>query len=491
MKAIIYARYSSDNQREESIEGQLRECKAYAEKNEITLLGTYIDRALSAKTDNRPEFQRMIKDSSKNLFDMVLVWKLDRFARNRYDSAHYKSILRKNGVKVVSATEAIADDSTGILLESLLEGYAEFYSAELSEKVIRGLTENALKCKYNGGGLPIGYTIDNEQYFQIDPLTAPLVLETYKRYADGETIKQLVDYLNSRGIQTYRHKPLCIDSVKRLLRNRRYIGEYKYRDTIIPNGVPAIIPNDLFERVGERLKRNKTAPARAKAKDEKYLLTTKLFCGKCGKFMVGESGTSKTGHTHRYYRCVNTKKKKICEKKPVRKDWIEEIVIQYTKNILFNDKLLNDIADSILTLQKKENFTLPMLKKQLSETNKGIENILNAIQQGILTSSTKNRLEELEEAKNQLEINIIQEEMEKPALTKDQIIFWLHRFRNSDISNPDHRQRLVDSFINSVYLYEDRIILTFNYKEGSKTISLNDIESSDFSASGALINSHV
>ncbi|MDD4546403.1 MAG: recombinase family protein, partial [Oscillospiraceae bacterium] len=169
MKGIIYARYSSDNQREESIEGQLRECKEFAEKNGITILNSYIDRALSAKTDNRPEFQRMIKDSAKQLFDVVIVWKLDRFARNRYDSAQYKAILRLNSVKVVSATESISEDSTGILLESLLEGYAEFYSAELSEKVIRGLTENALKCKYNGGGLPVGYAIDSEQYFQLDP----------------------------------------------------------------------------------------------------------------------------------------------------------------------------------------------------------------------------------------------------------------------------------------------------------------------------------
>lgn len=133
MKAVIYARYSSDSQREESIEGQLRKCKEYTERKGITVLSTYIDRALSAKTDNRPEFQRMVKDSGKRLFDAVLVWKLDRFARNRYDSAHYKAILRKNGVKVISATEAISEDSTGILLESLLEGYAEFYSAELSE----------------------------------------------------------------------------------------------------------------------------------------------------------------------------------------------------------------------------------------------------------------------------------------------------------------------------------------------------------------------
>ncbi len=163
MKAVIYARYSSDSQREESIEGQLRECKEYAKKNDITILGTYIDRAFSARTDNRPEFQRMIKDSAKHLFDMVLVWKLDRFARDRCDSATYKTILKKNGARVVSVTEYIADDPSGILLESLLEGYAEYYSAELSEKIARGQNENAYKCKYNGGGVPVGYYIDDEQ----------------------------------------------------------------------------------------------------------------------------------------------------------------------------------------------------------------------------------------------------------------------------------------------------------------------------------------
>ena len=160
MKGVIYARYSSDNQREESIDGQLRECRAFAEKNDIQILDVYIDRALSAKTDNRPDFQRMVKDSAKGNFEVVLVWKLDRFARNRYDSAHYKTILRKNGIKVVSAAENISQGAEGILLESMLEGMAEYYSAELSEKIKRGQKENALKCKYNGGALPIGYTVD-------------------------------------------------------------------------------------------------------------------------------------------------------------------------------------------------------------------------------------------------------------------------------------------------------------------------------------------
>ena len=147
MKAVIYARYSSENQREESIEGQLRECKEYADYNDIEVVGEYIDRALTAKTDNRPGFQRMIQDSGKKLFDLVLVWKLDRFARNRYDSAFYRYTLRKNGVKIISVKENISDGPEGIILESMIEGMAEYYSANLSQNVKRGFHENALKGK--------------------------------------------------------------------------------------------------------------------------------------------------------------------------------------------------------------------------------------------------------------------------------------------------------------------------------------------------------
>ena len=160
MTGIIYARYSSDNQREESIDGQIRECKEFAEKNDIRIIDTYIDRALSAKTDNRPSFQQMIKDSSKGLFDVIIVWKLDRFARNRYDSARYKAQLRKNGVKVISANENISEGSEGIILESVLEGMAEYYSADLSEKVIHGLTENAIKCKFNSDPITFGFNFE-------------------------------------------------------------------------------------------------------------------------------------------------------------------------------------------------------------------------------------------------------------------------------------------------------------------------------------------
>ncbi len=196
MTAVIYARYSSDNQREESIEGQIRECTAYAEKNGITVVKHYIDRALSAKTDNRPDFQQMIKDSEKRLFDIVLVWKLDRFARNRYDSAHYEYQLERNHVKLVSATEPISDSPAGIMVKSMLTGMAEYYSAELSEKVVRGMTENVLKGKYNGGTIPIGFKVDEEKFFQIDPLKAPFVgrsLPAVQRWRDHERIDELAE----------------------------------------------------------------------------------------------------------------------------------------------------------------------------------------------------------------------------------------------------------------------------------------------------------
>ena len=478
MKAVIYARYSSDSQTENSIEGQLRECKEYAERKGITVLSTYIDRALSAKTDNRPEFQRMVKDSGKRLFDAILVWKLDRFARNRYDSAHYKAVLRKNGVKVISATEAISEDSTGILLESLLEGYAEFYSAELSEKVKRGLTENALKCKCNGGYITYGYTVDADRYFQLDPLTAPVVQEIFEKYAAGKTIKEIVEDLNSREIKSLRSKKYNINTVTRIIKNRRYMGEYCFGDISVPDGMPAIVSKELFELVNTRMEQNKRAPARYKA-DDRYLLTTKLFCGGCSGYFAGESGTSKTERKYYYYKCGNSKRKNGCDMKAVKKHWIEDIVIENTMKMLFDDELIAELVDTLFEMQSRDNTVIPQLQKQLEDTQKGIENILNAIQQGVLTPSTKERLEALEDSKNKLEISILQEQIKKPLLTKEQIHFWIYKFRELDYKSQAGKERLIDSFVNAVYVYSDKIILTFNFKDTTITLNLADLAGSD------------
>ena len=476
MKAVIYARYSSDSQREESIEGQLRECTAFAEKNGITVLRHYIDRAYSAKTDNRPEFQNMIKDSGKRLFDIVIVWKLDRFARNRYDSARYKATLKKNGVKVVSATEIISEGAEGIILESVLEGYAEYYSADLSEKVVRGMTDNALKCKFNGGTMPIGYVIDAEQHFRIDPLTAPFVLEAFKRYDGGETISSIMNWLNEQGLTNTRGQKMTFNSVGHILHNRRYIGEFRYRDVIVPDGIPAIVPQDLFDRVQEKLAKNKKAPARHKAEDD-YLLTTKLFCGYCGAYLCGESGTSRTGKVHHYYKCVSVKKKRTeCHKKPVRKKWIEDLVVGETMKMVMDDKAIEAIVSMLMDLQDRDNVNVPLYEQQLREAETAISNLLNAIQQGVLTRSTKERLEELENRRDELENRLACEKLAKPKVSAEFMTFWLHRFRKLDVRQQSHRKMLIDTFINAIFLYDDKMVITFNYKEGTKTITFAELQ---------------
>ena len=478
MTAVIYARYSSDNQREESIEGQIRECTAYAEKNGITVIKHYIDRALSAKTDNRPEFQQMIKDSEKRLFDIVLVWKLDRFARNRYDSAHYEYQLERNHVKLVSATEPISEGPAGIMVKSMLTGMAEYYSAELSEKVVRGMTENVLKGKYNGGTIPIGYTVDEEKFFQIDPLKAPFVVEAFQRYNDGATMKELMNWLNDSGVTTNRNQKFTYNSIQTLLTNRRYIGENRFKDIVMPDSIPVIIEKELFDSVQDKIAKNRRAPARHKAEDN-YLLTTKLFCGMCGAMMFGECGTSRNKNVHHYYKCANAKRTKTCKKKTVRKEWLEDLVVCETMKMIHDDDCIQSIVDAVMILQEQENTVLPLLEKQMKDIENGIENLLNAIQAGVLTSSTKGRLEKLEAQQKELEIRIAEEKLAKPKVSADFVKFWLTNFRKLDPNVKSHRETLINTFVNAVYLYDEKVLITFNYKDGTKTITFDEIAAKD------------
>ena len=478
MTAVIYARYSSDNQREESIEGQIRECTAYAEKNGITVIKHYIDRALSAKTDNRPDFQQMIKDSEKRLFDIVLVWKLDRFARNRYDSAHYEYLLERNHVKLVSATEPISDSPAGIMVKSMLTGMAEYYSAELSEKVVRGMTENVLKGKYNGGTIPIGFKVDEEKFFQVDPLKAPFVVEAFQRYNDGATMKELMNWLNDSGVTTNRNQKFTYNSVQTLLTNKRYIGENQFKDIVMPDSIPAIVDKDLFEEVQQKIKKNSRAPARHKAEDD-YLLTTKLFCGMCGAMMFGECGTGRNKVVHHYYKCATAKRFKTCKKKTVRKEWLEDLVIAETMKLIQDDAVIDAIVAEVMELQDQENTTLPLLEKQMREVENGIENMLNAIQAGVLTNSTKLRLEKLEAQQKELEVRIAEEKIARPRLSENQVRFWLTRFRKLDPNVKSHRETLINTFVNAVYLYDEKVLITFNYKDGTKTITFDEIAAKD------------
>ena len=477
MKGVIYARYSSDNQREESIEGQIRECMEFADRQGITVVANYIDRAFSAKTDDRPDFQRMIKDSAKHLFDVVIVWKLDRFARNRYDSARNKAFLKKNGVRVVSAKENISDRPEGILLEAMLEGYAEFYSAELSEKVIRGMTENALKCKSNGSLIPYGYYVGDDRKFHIEPAEAKVVQEIFTRYANGEPSTKICKDLNARGVRSKTGKDFAASVIIFMLHNRKYIGEYRFMDIVIENGMPQIVSPELFDRVQKRFEKNKKAPARFKT-DVDYLLTTKLYCGRCGAFMAGESGTSRNGETYYYYKCSKAKRGKGCKKRAIRKELIEFAVVKNTVDYALSDAAIQAVADMAMEAQAKGNRLLPVLRNRLEQNSQAITNLLDAVQKGLFNETVKTRLDELEAEKAELEAQIIQEEFQQPNLSREKIICWMEQFKRGNIHEIAIQKQIIDYFVKAVYLYDDRIVLTYNFKDDSKTISLNEIEAS-------------
>lgn len=419
----------------------------------VSIIHEYIDRAYSAKTDNRPEFQKMIKDSYSKNFQAVIVWKLDRFARNRYDSARYKTILKKNNVEVRSATENISKGAEGIILEAVLEGYAEYYSAELSEKVIRGMTENALKCKFNGGAIPIGYRIDENKHYQIDELVAPYVKDAFQMYDLNITMKEIAEYLNQKGVRTSNKKLINIRCVSVILRNRKYIGEYRYRDVVIPGGVPKIVSEELFNSVQDKLDMKQCSPnVELKCK---YILSAKIRCGNCGSIMWGEYGTSHTGVVYSYYKCAAVKKHLGCTTKSVRQEIIEQEVMEKVVSDIFNAENIELISKLIMQLNKKENAVISLLKKQYDCIKKNINNILDAIADGVYTVSVKEKLLELEQQKAELEKQIQNEKdkLNSKKLSLDQIKYWLYNILN--LITEDKKSLLIDTFVDEVLYFND------------------------------------
>lgn len=483
-KAVIYARYSSERQNEQSIAGQIAECTQWAKNNDITIIDTYHDEALTGKTDKRPAFQKMITDAKNGKFDYILVYKLDRFARNRYDSAIYKAQLKKYDVRVLSIMENIADGPEGIILESVLEGMAEYYSANLAQNVLRGMHQRAEEGKYLGGRVPFGYKVNEENNYEIDENTAPLVKLIFERYADGYTIKEICNELNSSGHKTAANRSFTISSLHSILRNKKYIGIYECMDIVINDALPKIVDKTLFDKVQARTQLNRRAPARSKS-TVKFHLTGKLFCGKCGSNIVGDSGTGKNGTTHFYYSCIEKKRKHGCTKKTVKKDWIEQLVTEITIKQVLTDENIEYISQKAYELYEEERndkSELTSLQNTLHEVQKVIDNIMHAIEQGIITDTTKQRLIEAEAQKKSLLITIAKEEIQKPKLTKESISFFLSEMRNRIYNSDEGIETIIDAFVNAVYLFDDKLVITYNIREGEqlKKLELSDIDKFGF-----------
>lgn len=482
MNAVIYARYSSHSQGEQSIEGQIKECYEYARKNKINIVGEYIDRATTGKyVDGRTQFKKMIKDSAKKQFDAVLVYQLDRFARNRFDSAENKYKLKKNGVKVISAKEHIPEDASGILVESVLEGMAEYYSAELSQKIKRGMLINVEKCLSTGGGLTLGYKTNENKEIIIDEDTAYAVKEIFSMYIKGYKMAEIVRYLNEQGIKTSRGNSFNKNSLHRILTNKRYIGIYTYKGQDTVGTLPAIIDTDVFEQAQKIMEKNKKAPARAKAVEERFYLTTKLFCGYCGSAMSGKSGTSKTKDVHYYYRCNNQVNKKGCSFKGGRKYDLEDIVIKNSRDFILTKGVIDKISAAVIELfnSDRETSNLVHLKNKLKEAMKAQNNLLDAVEKGLDIEIIAPRLKEKNDEINVIKANIAKEELKYETITKEEIKFFLEHFANGDINNQEFKQAFIDTFINKVYLWEDKITILYNVQDGYSDITLDDIKKED------------
>ena len=483
MNVVLYARYSDSKQREESIEGQLKICYDYAEKEGYNIVGEYIDRAISAKTDDRPQFQRVIHDSGKKLFQGIIVYQLDRFARNRYDSAYYKNILKKNGVTVISAREMITDDASGILVEAMLEGMAEYYSAELSQKVTRGMNINAEKGLSNGGTTPLGYCIKNKRYV-LDEERAPIVREIFKKYADGWSIKKICDNLNERHLTTAKGMSFNKNSLHTMLKNRKYLGIYIFNGYEIPDGMPQIIDKDLFNKVQEKMLANKKAPARARAKAE-YILSGKLFCGYCKEKMVGHSSNkiSKKGIIFNYYKCKNSGGQKPCKKKMVHKDYIEDIVVNECQKLLTSQNIRRIAKEVVkISLSMNDHSELKRLEDLFQRAHEEKSNqmiSLRACKDDTIREMIFDDLgkigAEIKELEKQLEI----EKAKHYVMTEQQVINHLTKLADGDIHDKTYRKSLVRLFVNKIFLYDDKFTITFNTGDDEVTITdvlLSEIE---------------
>ena len=489
MNIVIYARYSSHSQTEQSIEGQLQACYDYAKNNGHTVIKEYIDRAITGKTDKRPNFQRMITDSAKRQFEGILVYQLDRFARNRYDSATYKSKLKKNGVRVLSARENIGEDASGILIEGVLESMAEYYSAELAQKIQRGMDINGAKCLSTGSNPGFGYKVVNK-HIVLNEETAPIAREIFERYAAGETVAEITARLNSRQIKTTKGGLFNKNSLHAMFRNRRYIGVYTYKGIETPDAIPRIISDELFEAVQTILNKNKKAPARSRAKAE-YLLTTKLFCGHCKEMMTGYSGTSKTGTIHNYYICNNRKQKK-CDKRTVQKDYIEDMVIAKCREQMTDSNILK-IAKEVAAVcaADYDGSELKRLRACLKDTEKAIDNLLKALELGQAAGTIAARLSQRTAEKQDLEKQIAIEQQNQIPLSEQDILFFLTALKKGDANDPKYRRMLINVFLVVVYLYDDKItyILTVGDKSVTVTESLlADIDKSNADYTGSCMN---
>lgn len=491
MKAAFYGRFSSNNQREESIDAQLRAAEEFCKRNQMEIVAVYGDKAKSGTNDKRPEFLQMIKDAESGIFDYVIVHKLDRFSRDKYDSAMYKRKLKQCGVKLVSATEQLDDSPESVILESVIEGMAEYYSKNLARETMKGLKENAYKALHTGGLAPLGYDVNSEKKYVINEKEAGSVKLIYEMTIEGYSKSKIIDELNARGCRTKVGSMFKVNSIHSVLTNEKYTGVYVYNKTAkkdafgkrnghaykdpseiirIEGGMPAIVTKEEFEKVQEILKMRKKNPGSNKAK-ENYLLTGLIRCGCCEKPYQGNRRQGKNKPIYVSYRCSFRRKtsSKVCDNKEIRKEYIEEYVLSELERKIFNDRAIRYLAEGINNNLQKQNVVdeekKTVIVKEINECDYQINNIVTAISNGFMQEEFKVKMDELKKKKSDLEaeLSMIQSKDINSIVTEDDVRNLLKGFSGYVISrNIPECKKFIRDFVKEVVVYKSHIEVTFN-----------------------------
>lgn len=482
--AICYYRYSSDAQRDVSIVQQKDAAHEYAEHHGYHIIKEYDDPAYSGTRDDRPAFQLMLYEVEKLRPAYLILWKTDRLSRDRIDAVMAKKRLRECGVKIVYVAESIPDDdeATQILMESIYEAMAASFIVSHRKNVVRGMTYNAENAFYNGVKM-LGYVGEVDHKYEIDQATAPTVRRIFKEYTEGVPMQKICDSLNNAGQKTVRGNKFTVNSLRNILVNRAYIGEYKFGKTLIPDGMPRLIDDETFQKAQAKLEANKRGGKGAIKKlhpeieIEDYWLTGKICCGLCGGTMQGVSGTSRSGNLYYYYSCINYRKH-TCTLKYQRKELMEKIVL-YILDDLINDPALRIIiAEKCYAYHQAQNDDNgayeASIRAQLKDVEGKLNNLVKAIEAGIFNSTTAERMNVLENQKSMLNDALLAEQNRKKCdLTLNTIVKFLSSLVG-DINNPDTRHRLLDFFVDKIYVYPDKMVLTFYYTDDRRELPFEE-----------------
>lgn len=490
---MIYARFSSHNQREASIEQQVEMCSGLAERNGLKVLETYSDAAISGKTDNRPSFQRMMKDAALGKFDYVLAWKSNRMGRNMLEAMLNDATLQEQGVRTVYVEEDFEDNAAGRFALRNMMNVNQFYSEAMAEDVKRGMMDNAKKCMVNGR-CPYGLRKGKDGKYEIWPEQAEIVREIFSRVIEGWQHCDIMNDLNARGIRNRDGNAWQRTTFDKMLRNEQYVGVYKFSGIRIENGIPAILDRETFEEV-QRILTTKKHPRGRRRNVEDYMLTGKLFCGMCGSQMVGVCGTSRNGERHYYYLCQG-KHNHRCGKRNERKEELEARVTAALKRMILDETFIDRIMAQFdkFMIELRGQSALTAKEAELAEAEKGLANIMKAIESGLpFTETTKTRLTELEELKARLISEIEQEKKFFKRIDPERIRFSIEYYRDKNLDKKEYIRELLATFIKAIYLFDDHLKIVLNNGFGDDIeIPLSDMQAdlcgTDFGVADVRIN---